>query len=157
MMWLPVAEDPRYYVSDEGDVESRVRRPRVLSPVASGSGNELRLKVKIGTRWKKVHLLVLETFVGPRPEGLVSRHLNGEGTDNRRANLCWGTPHENAMDTVRHGRNPSGPHPTCRRGHPYDEANMYVYTKPNGTMARRCRTCDRERKSDASLSTGSGG
>lgn len=51
-----------------------------------------------------VHTLVLETFVGPRPPRHVARHINGNPTDNRAENLCWGTHHDNSEDKLRHGR-----------------------------------------------------
>lgn len=50
-----------------------------------------------------VHRLVLETFVGPRPNGEWSRHLNGKRADNRLANLQWGTASENYADSIQHG------------------------------------------------------
>lgn len=37
-----------------------------------------------------------------------------------------------------------GQGPTCRRGHPWDEANTHVYTW-RGYRLRRCRACDRLR------------
>jgi hypothetical protein len=54
-------------------------------------------------RSMKVHTLMLLTFVGPRPDGMECRHRNGDRTDNRLANLSWGTPRENADDRVLHG------------------------------------------------------
>lgn len=53
---------------------------------------------------RKLHILVLEAFVGPRPDGMVGRHKNDIKSDNRLDNLCWGTQSENAIDRVRHGR-----------------------------------------------------
>lgn len=50
-----------------------------------------------------VHRIILETFVGKRPDGCVCRHLNGNPLDNRLSNICWGTPKENAQDSLRHG------------------------------------------------------
>jgi hypothetical protein len=50
-----------------------------------------------------VHRLVLEAFVGPRPDGLVCRHLDGNCENNRLDNLEWGTQAENARDRIRHG------------------------------------------------------
>lgn len=51
-----------------------------------------------------VHELVLVTFAGPRPPGMVSRHLNGDSIDNRwPENLAWGTQAENIHDKIQHG------------------------------------------------------
>lgn len=50
-----------------------------------------------------VHALVLEAFVGPRPEGMECRHLDGDPTNNALANLAWGTRAENIADKRRHG------------------------------------------------------
>jgi len=49
-----------------------------------------------------IHRLVLETYVGPCPEGMQCRHLNGNPQDNHLENLCWGTPKENHADAIRH-------------------------------------------------------
>ena len=49
-----------------------------------------------------VHALVLEAFVGPRPEGWVCNHKNGNPGDNRASNLEWCTYSQNnqhAIDT----------------------------------------------------------
>ena len=51
-----------------------------------------------------VHSMLLEAFVCKRPEGYETRHLNGDGTDNRLDNLAWGTPQENSDDKILHGR-----------------------------------------------------
>jgi hypothetical protein len=50
-----------------------------------------------------VHRLVLTTFHGPCPEGMESRHLDGNSLNNHRDNLCWGTHLENIADKKRHG------------------------------------------------------
>jgi HNH endonuclease len=57
-----------------------------------------------------VHRLVLEALVGPAPEGdrVEVRHLDGDPTNNRLANLKWGTNLENALDRIRHGSHASG-------------------------------------------------
>lgn len=55
-------------------------------------------------RWRVcIHQLVLEAFVGPRPEGHVCRHLDGTRLNNSLENLAWGTKTENAQDRIRHG------------------------------------------------------
>ncbi len=64
-----------------------------------------RVELYAGGRKRKylVHRLVLKTFVGPCPVGLVCRHLNGNPADNRIENLAWGTYKENESDKLRHG------------------------------------------------------
>lgn len=51
----------------------------------------------------KVHRLVLEAFVGPKPAGLQACHANGIRTDNRPCNLRWDTYAGNLADRDRHG------------------------------------------------------
>lgn len=60
---------------------------------------------------KYIHRIVLEAFVGPCPEGMECRHLNGEQKHNMLSNLTWGTYCENAQDTVKHGNHFQ---PDCR-------------------------------------------
>lgn len=55
-----------------------------------------------------VHALILEVFVGARPEGMECRHLDGDPKNNQLTNLCWGTPKENSDDILRHGRRKRG-------------------------------------------------
>lgn len=50
-----------------------------------------------------VHRLVLTTFVGPCPDGMQCRHLDGNQTNNHVANLAWGTKSQNELDKNRHG------------------------------------------------------
>jgi hypothetical protein len=57
---------------------------------------------------RKIHHLVLETFIGPCPEGHECRHHNGNRADNRLENLSWGTPMQNNEDKTRHGSHPVG-------------------------------------------------
>lgn len=57
---------------------------------------------------RRLHQLVLEAFVGPRPAGHGTRHLNSDKSDNRVENLVWGTDKDNAQDTLKHGTRASG-------------------------------------------------
>lgn len=50
-----------------------------------------------------VHKLVALAFIGPRPEKMEVRHLNGIANDNRVENLVYGTSKENAADAIKHG------------------------------------------------------
>ena len=143
--WRPVPGfEGKYEVSNEGRVRSLVKgEPRVLSQWAVQTGH---LKTRVGGRALKagryVHQIVLEAFVGPRPfDTAVTRHLNGDPTDNRVENLAWGTQTENLYDSVRHGTHWAANKTHCPRNHPYDELNTGNYTGKN----RTCRTCARER------------
>ena len=116
--WLPVVGyEGRYDVSDRGRVRSYWHGnswwPTPQNVVSmhqeDRSGYQCVLLRSAGvSRGVRVHRLVLESFVGLRPVGQVGRHLNGDPSDNRLENLCWGTPQENADDTIRHGRSPRG-------------------------------------------------
>ena len=62
-----------------------------------------------------IHQLVLEAFVGPRPAGYESGHLNNISTDNRLTNLLWVTHSENELHKRANGTRLSGerhPHAT---------------------------------------------
>ena len=60
--------------------------------------------LKLGSQHRKlVHVLVAETFIGPRPDGMEVRHLNGDPTDNRADNLRYGTRSENQRDQYNYG------------------------------------------------------
>lgn len=47
--------------------------------------------------------MALEAFVGLRPPGQETRHLNEDKTDNRLSDLKWGTPEESQADSIRRG------------------------------------------------------
>lgn len=115
--------DTRYEVSADGELRSWTARggaahggnkwakaPRV---VKGGIGNHGYRQFGILTDEGRfisiyMHQLVLAAFVGPAPEGQVTRHLNGDSSDNRLDNLAYGTQAENIADTELHGRRPRG-------------------------------------------------
>lgn len=104
---------PNYRVSDGG----RVVGPRKeLVPNASRDGHavvHVYAGGQYGGRRVAVHTLVLEAFVGPRPEGMEARHLDDDVENNRLDNLAWAAPAEvrcrrrrgTALDGERNGRN----------------------------------------------------
>lgn len=99
----------RYQVSDLGRVRSLDREWTQMSKhgtpyVHRKSGQLLRpgpstaghLTVALGKgKSRLVHQCVLLAFVGPRPGGADSLHLNGDETDNRLENLAWGSRGDN--------------------------------------------------------------
>lgn len=55
-----------------------------------------------------IHSLVLLAFVGPYPDGMEIRHLDGNPLNNRLSNLVYGTHQENIQDTLAHGKTTQG-------------------------------------------------
>jgi hypothetical protein len=110
--WRAVPGRPEYEVSSEGRVRGIARRlsdgkswpAKVLTLNQTDTGY-LRVMLYRAGKWaiRKVHRLVLEAFVGPRPEGMECRHLDGDRTRNQLSNLCWGTRSDNRKDQERHG------------------------------------------------------
>lgn len=141
--WLPVVGfEGLYEVSDLGRVRS-LRTDRVLSTEMNHlRGGYVRVKFSINRKWHRslVHRLVLEAFVGPLPEGMVTRHLNGEPTDNRLENIVYGTQSENQHDAVRHGRNWAANKTHCANGHLLDGDNVRM-----DRGRRKCVSCERQR------------
>lgn len=88
----------------------------------------------------RVHTLVLEAFVGPRPEGMVACHGPAGLDVNTPANLRWDTPLENIHDIIRTGNNYQANKTHCKRNHEFTEANTRI--KRDG--GRQCRECIRE-------------
>ena len=138
-LWRPVVGfEGRYEVSDAGRVRSLITA-RELTHTVNGQGYH-RVSLSSGkgpSRLHSVYRLVLAAFTGPAPTGHVARHLNGDPSDNRLANLAYGTYSENNRDTVRHGTHRQTQKTHCPRGHRYDTENTRV--TPRGH--RRCREC----------------
>lgn len=55
-----------------------------------------------------VHHMVLDAFMGERPEGTEARHGDGDSTNNRLDNLSWATHVDNESDKDRHGTHTRG-------------------------------------------------
>jgi DNA-binding XRE family transcriptional regulator len=101
----PWPRDPRFLVSDDGTV----RGPSgwVIAVVPSKEGYRLvSHRTAEGKRTSTaVHVMVCETFHGPRPSGAEAAHENGDPSDCRAVNVRWDTKRGNMADRVRHGTN----------------------------------------------------
>lgn len=114
---------PGYQVGSDGSVRSRWKA------VGLGTGNGSRaaigdcwrqLSIKVippghvqvvltpGRHIRLVHRLVLETFVGPCPQGMECCHNDGNPGNNAIGNLRWDTHQANENDKDRHGTRPRG-------------------------------------------------
>ena len=62
--------------------------------------------LKINGKYSRrlLHRLVLDAFVGPRPDGCVCCHADGDAGNNRLSNLRWDSQRSNVADTKSHGR-----------------------------------------------------
>jgi hypothetical protein len=140
--WLPIPDCPGYEVSDLGRVRSHypqrgVPGPHILTGGIDRYGYHVVHFRPIGREQQKVHALVLRTFVGPRPEGKVVRHLDGNPSNNTLGNLAYGTQSENILDSVAHGTHWARQTSACKKGHEWTDETTRI--TPNGT--RRCRIC----------------
>lgn len=136
--WRPVPGYADYAVSDHGRVVSHKRAtPKLLRAFLSYNGYQQveLLRDRVGKKFK-VHQLVALTFIGERPEGMETRHLDGDKSNNAASNLIYGTRSENIRDQVKHGTHGNSKKSRCANGHAFDEANTYHWRGH-----RKCRTC----------------
>lgn len=156
--WLPVVGwEGLYEVSDQGRVRSVERivqfgatTRRVKSTILK-PGKNLRgvLYVNLSNgnaHNKRVHQLVLEAFVGPRPPGMEGCHLDDNKENNAVTNLRWDTHSANMFDMVRNG----GCHQTqkthCPKGHEYTPENTKLGSSGRGRFCRECHRIDGRKK-----------
>lgn len=110
-----------YEVSSFGRVRSVDRHVRatfgstqlrigvILDPNISGPYPTHKLSRDGMKRTHRVHRIVLESFVGPCPEGMECRHFPDHShLNNRLDNLSWGTKKQNAADKEIQGQSQKG-------------------------------------------------
>jgi hypothetical protein len=149
--WLPVVgREEQYEISDQGRVRRlshevpvtsrngnifmRRLRPKLLSPQRYESGH---LYVVLGQEHIRIHHLMLEAFVGPRPDGMNGLHRDDDPDNNTIPNLYWGTYSDNQHDKVANGNHHNANKTECPRGHQYSPAN----TRVDNQGRRHCKTC----------------
>lgn len=109
---------PGYRISKDGEIQScwsRHRRPAIMTDtwltlrrvfcLGYPTANLARSGKKTACR---IHRIVLETFDGPCPEGMVAYHGDGDRANSVLANLRWDTSKSNSDDTLLHGRRSRG-------------------------------------------------
>ncbi|QLF83531.1 HNH endonuclease [Gordonia phage RedWattleHog] len=122
------------------------QRGQAIKPGTSSNGYQLAI---LNGKARLIHHLVMEAFVGPRPDGADIRHWpDTSKSNNTLSNLSYGTRRQNIMDAVAAGtwnnRNTGKTH--CDRGHEFTPENTYVWTGRTGREERQCRACNRMRR-----------
>lgn len=136
--WLPIPGwEGLYSVSDLGRVRSEHRvvtrsdgtpctvRERVLRcGRRDGYPSVVLRNVSLG-KHLKVHHLVMQAFMGPRPEGIEVLHRDDDRNNPALANLYYGTQSENLYDCVRNGNHVQARKRSCPQGHEFNAENTY--------------------------------
>lgn len=110
--FLPVPDWDGYVACEDGTVWSNKKHgkwTRIEKNTTTEYGYRLVIFADHGkAKIQPIHRIVARTFLGPRPEGMQVRHLNGDKLDNRLENLKYGTPKENVADKKLHGTQTRG-------------------------------------------------
>lgn len=94
---------PDYLANKNGQIYSLVKN-RLLNPSNRGKYYSVELRIKKGIYKKEsVHTLILETFVGSRPNNFCCNHKNGNKLDNRVENLEWCSNSQNLKHAYNFG------------------------------------------------------
>lgn len=104
-MKRPIPDWPEYEITPTGELWS-IRCERWLKPSMAAGYKHIVLYSGEKEIGKSIHCLILETFVGPCPNGMEACHNNGIKTDNRLDNLRWDTRSNNQKDAIKHGTAP---------------------------------------------------
>jgi len=107
-----------YFVSVNGEVFSNRRggKLRQLKPWPNKGYPSILAQVNKKPKVLKIHRAVLFAWLGPCPERMQCRHLDGDPSNNQLKNLTWGTAEENYADRVCHG--------TDNRGEKHKQAKL---------------------------------
>jgi hypothetical protein len=135
--WDPWPGNLNYLISPLGNVWSLPRegtRGGLLKQRRDKDGYRIVMINRVPVR---VHVLVLEAYDGPRPAGLVARHINGDKDDLEwPRNLEWNTQAVNVQDEVGHGTHKESRKQRCPAGH--------AYSRRDSRGKRVCYPCKNE-------------
>ena len=114
-LWLPVVgHEDQYLVSNVGRVQCQ-ETGKILSLALL---DDRYVAAWLPPKLRKVHHLVAEAFICPRPEGLFCLHRDDDKFNNTPENLYWGTLEQNQRDCTRNG------HRRCQKGTENNSAKL---------------------------------
>lgn len=127
-----------YWISSHGEVKrvSRASPEKIIKQRLRADGYlDVRIKIE-KNRWRsvKVHTLVLEAFIGERPDGMECRHLDGMANNNKLSNLEWATHSKNCLDKRSHGTMIRGSKSKSSKLSEEDVLNIYHLLDGGATM-----------------------
>lgn len=100
--WREIPRYSRYRVSNLGRIWSkRDQRVKALKVDRAGYYQTRMVNDDGRPKFPRVHVLVALAFLGPRPEGIETRHLDGNKLNCTVSNLKYGTKRENMDDRYR--------------------------------------------------------
>jgi hypothetical protein len=108
-IWKKIPDFSRYEASNLGRLRSldykRTGKVKVLKPACSNDGYMKTMLLRDDGRYRSwtVHLFIMLTFVGNKPNGMEVNHKNGIKTDNRIENLEYTTRSKNMLHAFRYG------------------------------------------------------
>jgi hypothetical protein len=109
-VWIQIKDATRYEVSNQGRVRN-IAKGNLIKPWVNDRGYcFMDLRFDDGRKkTKRLHHIVMEAFVGERPNGFQVNHRNRIKTDNRLENLEYVTSEQNVhhfmnWPGVHHGR-----------------------------------------------------
>ena len=141
--WRGIVGNDKYKVSDDGQVMGP--HGHILSPKVDKYGYEqVVVFLDGGRKMRTVHSLMMESFVGPRPDGYDICHNDGNSRNNTLSNLRYDTHANNISDMKIHGTNHNANKTHCPKGHEYNKENTHIGTKGE----RYCRTCWRTKNAE---------
>jgi hypothetical protein len=117
-LFVQLQDHPGYAVSTDGRIWTcRVRGCRnqyrvFWKEIAAKNRITGYLQVGLNGITRAVHRLILETFIGPCPEGMECSHIDNNKGNNRLENLCWETPAQNNKRKAEHGSRQNGENST---------------------------------------------
>jgi hypothetical protein len=138
--WVRTPERVVWDRGRNGQPRRRVFKSRLTKGWRGGRGDYPTIDV--GDKRRRVHHLVLECFIGPRPPGLYALHWNDTAEDNTLANLRWDTDDANRADRRRNRRclcSVEGCGEAARTAGAKCEAHYWEFRRDVATRARAMR------------------